>query len=297
MAGLREAAAATIGVFDGVHLGHRSLLERTAALARRDGLMSVAVTFDRNPLEVVRPDVAPLVIQSLDDKVAHLQRHVDVVHVLHFDLAFADQAPEAFVEAMLSDVVRIQHVVVGANFRFGRGAVGDVDWLREHGRAHGINVEGVDLVDHDGRTISSTAIRGLVREGDVVAAASLLGRPFSVRGPVVRGEQRGRTIGFPTANVELPERRLRPAVGVYAGHAHVGGAIHAAVTNVGRRPTFEGDGVTIEAHLLDVDLDLYGADLEITFEHRLRDEVRFDGVEALTAQIARDRDRARELVS
>lgn len=288
-------SAVTIGVFDGVHLGHQRLLARTRALAG-DDLRSVAITFDRNPLEVVRPDAAPRAIQSLSARVAELGRHVDDVHVLTFDDDLAAMSPQAFVDRVLLDSVDGRHVVVGRNFRFGRRAEGDVDWLVDHADDLGITVEGLDLVDVDGRTISSTAIRELVAAGDVESAAGLLGRPFAVDGQVVRGDQRGRTIGFPTANIELPAGRLRPGVGVYAGFADVADQRHAAVTNVGRRPTFAGRGITIEVHLLDVDLDLYGEHLSVTFEHHLRDEVAFDGVDELVTQIGRDRDRARTLL-
>lgn len=289
-------SAVTIGVFDGVHLGHQRLLARTRELAG-DAFRSVAITFDRNPLEVVRPDAAPAAIQSLEARVAELDRHVDEVHVLTFDEALATMSPQAFVARVLLDSVDAQHVVVGQNFRFGREAEGDVEWLVDHADELGMTVEGLALVDVDGRTISSTAIRGLVADGDVEAAAGLLGRPFTVDGTVVRGDQRGRTIGFPTANVELPEGRLRPAIGVYAGHADVAGGRHLAVTNVGRRPTFAGEGVTIEVHLLDADLDLYDQHLSASFEHHLRDEVAFDAVDALVAQIGRDRARARTLLT
>lgn len=290
-------AAVTMGVFDGVHLGHQTLLRRTQELADHDALMSVAVTFDRNPLEVIRPDAAPLAIQSVADKVAELERWVDYVHVLEFDEEFAQQEPQEFLLEMERDPIAVRHIVVGENFRFGRAATGDVAWLTERGAERGFTVEGMSLVDRGGRTISSTAIRELVAAGDVVAAADLLGRPFGFTGRVVQGEQRGRTIGFPTANIELPARRLRPGIGVYAGHAVADGREFAAVTNVGRRPTFDGKGVTIEVHLLDADIELYERDLAVTFEHRLRDEQKFDGIDALTAQIAKDRDEARRLIS
>lgn len=291
-------SAVTIGVFDGVHLGHRRLLDRTREVADERGIRAAVVTFDRNPLEVLRPDDAPPAIQSLEARVARLgEAGMDLVHVLTFDRELATQSPEAFVATTLRGPVAAEHVVIGANFRFGRGAAAGTDWLADHGREHGFHVEAVELADVDGRTISSTAVRRAVAAGDVAEAATLLGRPFAVAGTVVGGDRRGRTIGFPTANVELPEGRLRPAVGVYAGHATVAGERHAAVTNVGRRPTFDGEGITIEVHLIDVDRDVYGEQLEVTFEHRIRDEVRFDGVDALVAQIGRDRDEARSLLA
>lgn len=292
-----NGAAVTMGVFDGVHLGHQTLLRRVQQLAADAALMSVAVTFDRNPLEVIRPDDAPSAIQSLDDKVAELERWVDYVHVLEFDAEFAQQEPQEFLLEMERDPIAVRHIVVGENFRFGRAATGDVAWLQARGAERGFTVEGMSLVDRGGRTISSTAIRQLVAAGDVAGAAELLGRHFGFTGRVVEGDKRGRSIGFPTANIEVPARRLQPGIGVYAGRAAAGGREFAAVTNVGRRPTFDGTGVTIEVHLLDAEVELYGQDLAVTFEHRLRDEQKFAGIEELSSQIARDRDEARQLMA
>jgi riboflavin kinase/FMN adenylyltransferase len=291
----------TIGVFDGVHRGHRALIGRARRQAEERGLRSVAVTFDRHPMEVVRPGSQPKYLQTLERKVAALlDEGIDLVHVVTFDHAFSQQSADEFVGRTLAGPVQARHVVVGANFRFGHGARGDVALLAERGEQLGFEVEAVSLVDVDGVAISSTEVRERIAAGEVEWAAEALGRPHVLEGPVVRGDERGRTIGFPTANVEVGDRMQVPANGVYAGHAVVVGRTttrHPMVVNVGQRPTFEGDHVTVEAHLLDVDLDLYGEHLALHLEHRLREERRFDGVDELTAQITADVARARELLA
>lgn len=287
----------TIGFFDGVHRGHQAIIDRAARHASERHLRSVVVTFDRHPTEVVRPDAAPRYLQSLDRRVEHLaERDVDLVLVLPFTREFAELPPEVFVETVLAGALQARHVVVGANFRFGRRAAGDVTTLIELGARHGFTAEAAPLVDLDGPPVSSTAIREAVGRGDVAWARRALGHPFVIEGRVVRGDGRGRSIGVPTANVELDERMQLPAPGVYAGRASLareGGDSEESggwpcVVNVGTRPTFDGTTVTCEAHLLDVDLDLYDQHLAVAFEQRLRDELRFDGPAELVAQIRRD---------
>lgn len=293
-------SAVTIGVFDGVHRGHRVLLERVVDLARRDGLRAVAVTFDRNPLAVVSPGDQPPVLQVLEDKVAALAATgVHHVHVLTFDEAASQESPDDFVGRVLAGPLQARHVVVGANFRFGHRASGDSALLARMGADLGFDATPVDLVELDGTALSSSAIRTAIARGDVAAAARALGRPHRLSGPVVTGEGRGRTIGVPTANVAVVDGFAMPATGVYAtrvGRRGEGGWVGDtwdAVTNIGTRPTFDGRDVTVEAHLFDVDIDLYGDEVVVDLVARLRGEQRFDGVDDLVAQIHRDVEDAR----
>lgn len=289
----------TIGVFDGVHRGHQAIIRRAVEQARERGCRSVAVTFDRHPEEVVRPDAVPSYLQTLDARVSALRAQgLDLVHVLRFDRELSELSPEAFVAEVLAGPLGAVAVVVGANFRFGYRAAGDVATLEAAGREHGFHVDAVALLGGEDGTISSTAIRERLRAGDVEWAAWALGRPYSIEGEVGRGEGRGRTIGIPTANIAVVPGLEVPAVGVYAGRARVvpeGDAV-ACVTNIGSRPTFEGRDVTIESHLIDTEIDLYGTQLSVSFVARLRDEQRFDGPDHLVAQIRRDIERARELL-
>lgn len=292
-------SAVTIGFFDGVHRGHQAIIDRVSRHARAGDLRPVVVTFDRHPTEVVRPDATPRYLQSLDRRVERLAaRDVDLVLVVPFTPEFSELAPEAFVETVLAGALQARHVVVGANFRFGHRAAGDVARLTELGVRHGFAAEAAPLVELDGTPVSSTEIREAVGRGDVAWACRALGRPFVLEGPVIHGDGRGRSIGVPTANVELDERMQLPAPGVYAGRASLAGAAEEwpCVVNVGTRPTFSGTTLSCEAHLLDVDVDLYDEHLAVAFEARLRDERRFDGPDELVAQIHRDIAEARERV-
>ncbi len=300
-------SAVTIGVFDGVHRGHRLLLGRVVDLARHDDLRAVAVTFDRHPATVVHPERVPPALQTTRDKVAALAATgVDHVHVLAFDEAASREDPRDFVTRVLAGPLQARHVVVGANFRFGHQAAGDVELLAELGDHHGFTTEAVPLLAGaaDGReVVSSSAIRSALAAGDVEGAAAALGRPHRLVGPVVRGDGRGRTIGVPTANVAVDSGMALPAAGVYAtrvGRRDVDGTVTTwwdAVTNVGTRPTFDGRGVTVEAHLLDADVDLYDTEVVVDLVARLRGERRFDGVDALVAQIHRDVESARRALA
>ena len=290
----------TIGNFDGVHRGHRVLLGRAVHAASEADVRSVAVTFEPHPAAVLRPGSEPPRIQPLEDRIRHLRdTGVDLVLVLPFTTELAALTPEAFIERVLVDRLQAQRVIIGTNFRFGHRAAGNVVTLATEGERHGFTAEAVTLLELDGVALSSSAVREHVAAGQLDFVTAALGRPFAVAGTVVAGEQRGRTIGFPTANVEVPAGRLLPGNGVYAGRTRVTDAagtvqVHDAVTNVGTRPTFDGKGVTVEVHLLDVDEDLYGRHLEVAFVARLRGEQRFDGIEALREQIARDVQAARE---
>jgi riboflavin kinase / FMN adenylyltransferase len=289
----------TIGNFDGVHRGHQVLLKRAVDAASERGARSVAVTFDPHPAAVLRPGSEPVALQPIGRRCQRvLDLGIDLVVVLPFTRELSQLTPDAFVERVLAGPLQAVRVIVGTNFRFGHKAAGDVVTLVERGEIAGFEVEAVTLLDLAGDAISSTAVRDRLADGDVEWATEALGRPHEVTGVVEQGDGRGRTIGVPTANVAVPVGVLVPANGVYAGHLVVEGAAHPCVTNVGTRPTFAGEGVRVEAHVLDApeDLDLYGRTVTVTFEHRLRGEQRFEDVDALVAQIRADVATARDLV-
>lgn len=292
-----EPSVVTIGAFDGVHRGHQTLVRRAVDAARQRGVRSVAMTFDPHPAAVVRPGSEPPFLQTLPDRVAGLYAAgIDEVVVLQFTRELASLEPHAFLEEVLVGRLAPVKVVVGTNFRFGHRAAGDVVVLAEGGERHGYEVEAVTLLELDGEPISSSTVRERLAAGDVAWSTKALGRPHEVVGQVVPGDGRGRTIGVPTANVAVGEGLLVPGNGVYAGHARAGDQRWPCVTNVGTRPTFDGTGVTVESHLLDADVELYGERLAVSFEHRLRGEQKFDGPDELVAQIRRDLDEARGLL-
>ena len=290
----------TIGVFDGVHRGHRVLLDAAKKEAAERGLRSVVVTFDRHPMEVVRPGSQPRYLQNLDRKITSLLAEgLDLVYVVPFTYDFSQQSALQFIEQTLAGSIDARHVIVGANFRFGHGAEGDVAMLQQVGPQFDFTVTSVDLLEVDGVAISSSEIRDRLAAGEVEWAAQALGRPHVLEGAVVRGDERGRTIGFPTANVEVDDRMQMPANGVYAGHAVVlgrDGHVFPMVVNVGVRPTFGGGAVTVESFLLDTELDLYGEHLAVSFEHRLREERKFASIDDLIAAIEADVAQARTLL-
>ena len=301
-------AVVTIGVYDGVHLGHHALLRLVRELADARGLAAVCVTFDRHPAEVVRPDSAPRLLTSPEQKLELLAAtgYLDLAFVLTFDEARSQEPAEDFVREVLGGAAHARLVVVGADFHFGKGRGGDVALLQRMGAELGFEVLGVGLEavpatsDQGGTIYSSTHIRELLAEGDVRGAAALLGRPHEVRGVVVEGDRRGRELGYPTANVEVPNRCCLPADGIYAG-TFVGadGVERMAALSLGRRPTFyeSADSSLLEAYLLDFDADLYGQAVKVRFVQHLRGEQKFDSVDALVAQIERDVDATRRVLS
>lgn len=294
----RTPSVVTIGNFDGVHRGHRVLLRRATTTAADTGARAVAVTFEPHPAAVLRPGSEPPRLQTLEDRAAALHAAgVDLVVVLPFTRELAALSAEDFVEQVLVDALGATRVVVGTNFRFGHRASGDVVTLVEEGERHGFSTEAVTLLDLDGVPLSSSSVREHLLAGDVTWATRALGRPHVVRGTVVPGDGRGRTIGVPTANLDVADGLLVPGNGVYAGHLEVDGTRYDAVTNVGVRPTFDGTTRSVEAHLLDAELDLYGRDVALSFARHLRGEQRFDGVDALVAQIRADIEAARAALS
>jgi riboflavin kinase / FMN adenylyltransferase len=290
-------SAVAIGVFDGVHRGHQTVIGRLCDRAREQDLQTVALTFDPHPLEFVAPDRAPLLLTTIEQRIQLLgEAGIDVVGVLPFP-RIRDMAPRLFAVEVLSLRLRSRVIAVGKDFRFGRDREGDVRYLRTVGAEHGFDVFAIDLVgEFDGSVVSSSRIRDLVAAGEVVEAAELLGRPHTLRGTVVHGDGRGRSIGFPTANLHVPARLAVPGNGVYAAWVEVGGVRHPAVVNIGVRPTFGLDTRAVEAHLLDFEGDLYGRELGLAFVARLRDEQRFDSIEQLVAQIGADVDHGREVL-
>jgi riboflavin kinase / FMN adenylyltransferase len=283
---LPAPTALTIGVFDGVHRGHRHVLDEVHR--RGDGLDRAVLTFDRHPLAVVAPDQAPAMLTTVAQRLELLAAAgIDVTGVLAFDDGLRGLPAAGFVERLVAGVFRAEVVVVGEDFRFGRGREGDVDLLAREGRRYGFDVVGLELLGETA-PVSSTAIRRAVRAGEVAAAADALGHPYQLRGTVVAGDGRGRRIGVPTANLDLPDGIVMPADGVYAARAGVDGERGPAVVNVGVRPTFDGRSRVVEVHLMGVDVDLYGRELEVDFVERVRDERRFDDVAALVAQIEAD---------
>ena len=295
-------AVVTIGVYDGVHLGHRALIGRVRAMAAELGASTAVVTFDRHPATVVRPESAPLLLTDLEQRIELLgSTGVDRTLVITFDAERAHESAEDFVREILVGCLGAVAVVVGHDFHFGRDRGGNVPMLQEMGAELGFDVLGINLVADDARSevVSSTRIRKLLLEGDVAGAARLLGRPHEVRGVVQHGDARGRELGFPTANVAVPGDILLPADGIYAGwHVRPDGTAHPTAINLGRRPTFYVDAETslLETHLLDFDGDLYGEPARVRFVARLRDELRFDSVDDLVRQMATDVDEARAVL-
>ncbi|MEO9015705.1 MAG: bifunctional riboflavin kinase/FAD synthetase [Terrimesophilobacter sp.] len=292
-------SAVTIGKFDGLHTGHRSVLRAVRDAARPAGLTPTVLTFDRNPLSVLAPERCPDALVSNEQKRELLaEAGIDATVMLRFDRAFSAQSPEQFVRNILVDTLHARIVFVGADFRFGARGAGNVALLQQLGDSLGFQVSVVEALSLDGaHRVSATGIRQLLSAGDVAAAARLLGRPHAVRGAVIRGEQRGRTLGFPTANLSPNLEGFIPADGVYAGWLTVNGQKLPAAISVGNNPTFDGvPERQVEAHVLDRDLDLYGKTVEVSFVSRIRGMEKFTGVDALVAQIRRDVSQVRELL-
>jgi riboflavin kinase/FMN adenylyltransferase len=293
-----------IGNFDGVHLGHRRVLSRAREIADERGVRVVAVTFDPHPMAVLRPEHAPTTLTSIHERAALLHdAGADAVLAFPFTRQVAGWSPEEFVDRILVDLLHATAVVVGANFRFGHRAAGDVALLTELGRTRDFTTEGIEL-DGGPMVWSSTYVRTCLAAGDVAGAAEALGRPVTVRGVVARGDRRGRELGFPTANVPTGDPGERPAAvpadGVYAGwlrRLDTGERFPAAIS-VGTNPTFDGHRERrVESYVLDRDdLELYDVEVEVEFVERLRGMVRFDSVDELVAQMKDDVARARELL-
>jgi riboflavin kinase/FMN adenylyltransferase len=284
----REPVYATIGNFDGVHLGHQAILESVIHAARSRSAPSLLISFDPHPLAVVAPSRGPKLLQTRRQKLEAIEATgVDGMLLLPFDRELAALTGEEFFEAYLTERIRFAGIHVGSNFRFGHARGGDVRLLETIGAKLGFSVRAVPPVTIDGETVSSSAIRAAIDEGDVARAGAMLGRPFAVTGEVVRGEGRGRLLDFPTANVAVDNETI-PARGVYVTETLAFASRFPSITNVGVRPTFGGTTLSVESHLIDVDEDLYGERVEVRFLARLRDEQKFAGPAELADQIARD---------
>jgi riboflavin kinase/FMN adenylyltransferase len=296
-----RGAVVTIGVYDGVHLGHQSVLRLVRELADARDLDAVCITFDRHPAEVVRPESAPKLLTSPEQKLELLAAtgYVDRCSVIRFDAERSTESAEEFVHEVLVEGAGAHVVVVGADFHFGKARGGSVALLERMGADLGFEVIGVgliaepagrDAIGHGGGVYSSTRIREFLAAGDVESAAALLGRPHEVRGTVEHGDQRGRELGFPTANVAVPERTCLPADGVYAGTFSAEGITGVAAISLGRRPTFyeEHGLLLLEAHLLDFDGDLYDRTASVRFHSLIRGQERFDSVEELVERMQID---------
>ncbi len=289
------SVAATIGVFDGVHLGHRQVLTRVRETAHRLGVGSAVVTFDTHPAYVVRPENAPKLLTTLEQKLELLEATgLDYCYVIQFDQARADTRPEEFVEQVFLDALHARAVVVGEDFHFGKGRTGNVAELELLGREWGFEVVPLKLIRHrsDAREpVSSTVVRRALAGGDVARAAAMLGRCYEVRGTVVPGDRRGVTVGFPTANVPVPKSMAWPADAVYAGWCTLpDGSRRGCAINIGRRPTFyeHAQQSLLEVHVIDFDGDLYGCEVRVEFVDFLRSERKFEGLEQLSEQLAVD---------
>ncbi|HEX6965240.1 MAG TPA: bifunctional riboflavin kinase/FAD synthetase [Gemmatimonadaceae bacterium] len=290
----------TVGTFDGVHRGHRRILDRLAARARETGLRSVLVTFDPHPLEVVNPASAPPLLTVGTERLEVIaESDIDRMVVIPFTPGLQHYSAEQFVDDVLRHRFAMRELVIGYDHGLGRGREGDAEVLRALGARRGFGVDVVDAVlDEEGRPISSTSIRRALAAGELDRAARGLGRFYSVSGPVVQGEQRGRLLGFPTINVAPPStRKLLPPEGVYAVRVQTPAGAFGGMMNLGPRPTFGDTAISLEAHLFDAAVELYGASVKLEFVARLRDVQRFPTVEALVEQLHEDAVQARRALT
>jgi len=297
MPGEFRDAFVTIGNFDGVHLGHIPILKKLIEEAHREKRCAVVITFDPHPKKVLRPDIRPFyLITSIEEKIKLLEDiGVDALILIPFDLNFSKMTAESFVCDILWDKLHIRKIFVGHDYSFGKSKTGNKIFLAEYGKKLGFEVDIIDAVKLDEETISSTRLRHLILEGDVKAAARLLGRPYNVSGIVVPGKKRGSILGIPTANIK-PEKELIPAQGVYAVIAHLGKDRYKGVLNIGFNPTFSDTDLSVEVYLLDFNGDIYGEKVDVLFIERIRDEAKFENSEQLVKQIRKDIDEARTIL-
>ncbi|HEU4685721.1 MAG TPA: bifunctional riboflavin kinase/FAD synthetase [Nitrospira sp.] len=293
----RPYPVATIGNFDGHHLGHRALLDTVVRAARHAGGTAVVLTFDPHPVRILAPQVDLRFLTSPEEKLAHFEAAgVDEVVFLEFTSALAGMAPEEFARMVLHERLGVAEVYVGGHFRFGKGRSGRIADLQRLGAQYGFAVHPVPPVMLDGAVVSSTRIRQSILAGEMDRAAALLGRAYAISGQVIRGEQRGQSLGWPTANLPIPAQRVIPPDGVYAARAGTEGALHDAVAYIGTRPTFGAGERLIEVNMFDQSAVLYGQTMTVEFVERLRGDLVFASAEELSAQIARDVGRAKALL-
>ncbi len=295
--GLEGGSAVTIGVFDGVHLGHVSLLSRLKDVAARRGLSSVVLTFRNHPASVLRAGFEPRYLTMPDDRVRLLRETgVDLVVQATFDAALSQLSASTFA-ALLQDTLGMRTLVAGPDFAMGRNREGSVSVLGEIGQEQGFEVEVVEpLLGSRGEAVRSTAVRSAVSSGEMEQAAAMLGRSYAITGTVVHGHGRGGPLGFPTANLQVPEESLAPRDGIYACWVEIDGSRYMAAASIGERPTFPGAGRSVEAFVMDFDGDLYGRELRLELVRRLRDEEKFDSIEQLRLQVDRDVEATRRVL-
>ena len=288
-AGILRGTVLTLGVFDGLHLGHQKIMETVVSRAEAVGAVPTAITFDPHPRAVLYPENSPPLLQTLDQRLANFKvLGIKQTIVVRFDREFADQNAEVFLRDIIHDRLQAKEVYLGKGFAFGKNRGGNIELLQKMSAELGFHADEVPEITLRGQRISSSKIRELLKNGRVNLARRMLGRPYGIEGQIIRGDQRGRTIGFPTANLK-PTNRVIPKYGVYATANLIDGEWHKSITNVGVRPTFDGDKEpSIESYIFDFDGDLYGDVLRVRFLHRIRDEKKFGGIDELKAQIARD---------
>lgn len=293
-ANIAKPTVLTLGVFDGLHLGHQAIMAKVVERAAAIGAMATAVTFDPHPRAVLHPESAPPLLQTLDQRLANFKvLGIEQVIVVKFTRQFASQPAEDFLRDVVHDRLHAREVYLGKGFAFGKGRSGNIELLRNMSAELGFTADEVHEVQIRGMRVSSSRIRELLAEGRVNLARRMLGRPYGVEGVVVQGDRRGHTVGFPTANLKA-RNRVIPKFGVYATATLIGGKWRRSITNIGVRPTFGNDvEASVETYVLDFEGDLYGNALRVRFLHRIRDERKFSGIEELKAQIIRDTGRAR----
>jgi riboflavin kinase/FMN adenylyltransferase len=288
-----QSPVLTIGNYDGIHLGHRQIIKRVRGRARELSGVSMLMTFNPHPLSMLNPGKHLGTITPLPLKVKLIaETGIDVLFVLHFTRDFSLIEPELFVKDVLAGQLGIKGLIVGYDFRFGKGGRGNVEMLRQLSQIHGFFFEMVDAVTLDGDKIGSNRVRKLILDGDVAKVKTFLARPYMIEGTVVRGDGRGKTIGFPTINVET-DSPLLPRRGVYITEVDINGRTFHSVTNIGYNPTFGGRSISMESHILDFSEEVYGKRVAVLFHQRIRDEIKFDGVDELKGRIAADTEVAR----
>lgn len=292
-ANIQRPTVLTLGVFDGLHLGHQRIMQTVVERARAISAVPTAITFDPHPRAVLHPESAPPLLQTLDQRLANLEfLGVEQAIVVKFDREFASQPAEDFLSNIVRDRLHAKEVYLGKGFAFGKDRGGNIELLRRKSTELGFLADEVDEVRLRGQRISSSTIRRLLADGRINFARRMLGRPYGVEGVIIRGNRRGHTIGFPTANLK-PHNRVIPKYGVYATANLIDGVWRKSITNIGVRPTFENDAEpSIESYIFDFDHDLYGDVLRVRFLHRIRDERKFNGIDELKAQIEKDSARA-----
>jgi riboflavin kinase / FMN adenylyltransferase len=293
-ANIQRPTVVTLGVFDGLHLGHQQIMRTVVERSRATGSVATAITFDPHPRAVLHPDTAPPLLQTLDQRLANFEvLGIDQAIVIPFDREFAARPAEEFLTTIIKERLGAREVYLGKGFAFGKDRRGNIGLLRQMSTELGFHADEVDEVQIRGQRISSSRIRELLAGGRVNLARRMLGRPYGVEGVIERGMRRGHTIGFPTANLK-PHNRVIPKYGVYATATLIDGVWRRGVTNIGVRPTFEESDVpSIETYIFDFDRELYGAAVRVRFLHRIRDEKKFSGIDELRVQIERDTARAR----